>query len=36
MNLDALTPAMWETLRKLDYYQLLKFAEMMQPVEEEY
>jgi hypothetical protein len=25
---------MWETLRKLNYDQLVKFAEMMQPVDE--
>lgn len=34
MNLDALTPSMWEMLRKLDYDQLKKFEMMMQPVEE--
>ena len=35
MNLDALTPSMWETLRKLDYDQLLRFSEMMQPLDED-
>jgi hypothetical protein len=35
MNLDKLTPAMWETLRKLDYNQLLRFAQMFEPVEED-
>lgn len=34
MNLDVLTPSMWEMLRKLDYDQLKKFEMMMQPVEE--
>lgn len=34
MNLDLLTPSMWEMLRKLDYDQLKKFEMMMQPVEE--
>ena len=33
MNLDLLTPAMWETLRKLDYNQLKQFAWMLSPVE---
>ena len=36
MNLDLLTPSMWETLRKLDYDQLRKFAAMFEPVDEEY
>ena len=35
MNLDVLTPSMWEMLRKLDYDQLKKFEMMMQPVEDE-
>lgn len=34
MNLDVLTPSMWEMLRKLDYDQLKTFEMMMQPVEE--
>jgi hypothetical protein len=37
MNLDVLTPSMWEMLRKLEYDQLKKFQMMMQPIiEEEY
>ena len=35
MNFDALTPSMWETLRKFDYYQLRKFAQMFEPLENE-
>ena len=35
MNIEYLTPSMWDTLRKLDYYQLMKFREMMQPVDGE-
>ena len=35
VNLDLLTPTMWEILRKLDYDQLKKFAWMMSPIEEE-
>ena len=34
MNLDVLTPSMWEMLRKLDYDQLMKFREMLQPLDE--
>lgn len=34
MNLDVLTPRMWEMLRKFDYDQLMKFAEMMSPLDE--
>ena len=33
MNLEYLTPSMWETLRKFDYYQLMKFVEMFEEVE---
>jgi hypothetical protein len=33
MNLEYLTPRMWETLRKFDYDQLMKFAEMFEEVE---
>ncbi len=36
MNLDVLTPAMWETLRKLEFDQLRKFAQMFEPLDEEY
>jgi hypothetical protein len=35
MNLDVLTPSMWEMLRKLEYDQLKKFQMMMQPIIEE-
>lgn len=35
VNLEYLTPSMWEMLRKLDYDQLFKFREMLQPIEEE-
>jgi len=35
VNLDVLTPSMWEVLRKLDYNQLLKFRDMMQPIDED-
>lgn len=34
MNIEYLTPSMWDTLRKLDYSQLMKFREMMQPLDE--
>jgi hypothetical protein len=35
MNIEYLTPAMWETLRKFDYNQLMQFREMMQPLDED-
>lgn len=35
MNLDKLTPAMWETLRKFDYDGLLKFAKMFEPLDDD-
>jgi len=35
VNLDLLTPSMWEMLRKLSYEQLKQFAWMMSPIEEE-
>ena len=33
MNLEYLTPSMWETLRKFDYDQLMLFVEMFEDVE---
>lgn len=35
MNLDVLTPSMWETLRKLNFEQLHKFAAMFEPLDED-
>ena len=35
VNLDKLTPSMWEILRKMDYDQLKKFAWMMSPLDED-
>lgn len=33
MNIEYLTPEKWEVLRKMDYYQLMKFRELFEPLD---
>lgn len=35
MNLEALTPRMWEVIRTWDYNTLVNASQMFQPIEDE-
>jgi hypothetical protein len=35
VNLDRLTPEMWNTIRTWEYETLMKVSAMLQPIEEE-
>lgn len=35
MNIDKLTPQMWDVIRTWEYETLMRVSMMMQPIEEE-